>query len=581
MSSSAEAVQRAVHAIESGGVAVWLRRALVFFAILGIALFYFMHEFRGLATSQAMDQAQIGRELMRGHGWATRFARPLAVGELQRNGKKPAQKIWIDTYNAPLPPLVDAIALLPVRSQLTMTPKDLVYVGDKMIALTSILLFLASVAVLFLIARRLFDSTLALLACGLVLVCNTIWQYTLSGLPQMLLLFLFNLTVYALVRAVQAQAEGRRVGIWLAAAGVGFGLLALSHALTIWIFVPALIFCGFHFRPRIWASILVLAPFVIVYTPWLLRNYIVCGNPGGVAVYSFFDHIGMSEAGYMRHVTINFSEMSFGAWKAKITTNVIDEIGNIFQYLGWSAVALFFFASLLYPFRRLETAATRWLILMMWGGAAVGMAVYGIHEEQGVAANQLHLLFIPMMTCFGLAFLLVQWHRLKIGYRIARVGFLVLLFVVCGLPMIFAMVFPVAKGSVRWPPYVPPYIAVIHDWMQPNEVTASDIPWAVAWYADRRSVWIPDTVITFTEFNDYGTLGGPLNAIYLTPISGSENTLGDILKGEYRDWAAVILRSVDVQKFPLKWGTLDLGFGNECIFFSDHDRQKSQPQPGS
>ncbi|MGH7935698.1 MAG: resistance to Congo red protein, partial [Chthoniobacterales bacterium] len=131
MSSSAETVQRAVHAIESGGVAIWVKRLVVILAIVGLALFYFMHEFRGLATSQAMDQAQIGRELMRGHGWATKFARPLAVGQLQQDHKNLAQKVWIDTYNAPLPPLVDAIALLPVRSQLTMTPNDLVFIGDK------------------------------------------------------------------------------------------------------------------------------------------------------------------------------------------------------------------------------------------------------------------------------------------------------------------------------------------------------------------------------------------------------------------------------------------------------------------
>jgi hypothetical protein len=46
------------------------------------------------------------------------------------------------------------------------------------------------------------------------------------------------------------------------------------------------------------------------------------------------------------------------------------------------------------------------------------------------------------------------------------------------------------------------------------------------------------------------------------------------LKGEYKDWAPMILRSVDLQKFPLKWATL-LGLENECIFFSDYDRQKA------
>jgi hypothetical protein len=572
MPGSADFIQRNIHALEMGRAAVWVRRLLGLLLVVGLALFYFIHEFRGLATAQAMDQAQIGRELIRGHGWATKFARPLAAGQLERHGKDPAQKVWIDTYNAPLPPLIDALALLPVKSHLTMTTRDILYVGDKVIVAVSILFFLASVAVLFLIARRLFDRSLALLSCGLILICDMFWQYTLSGLPQMLMLFLFSLTTYALVRAIEAQIGGQSVGRWLAGAGVGFGLLALSHALTIWIFVAALIFCIFYFRPRVWAAVLVLLPFLILYLPWLVRNYLVCGNPGGVAIYSFFDQIGMSEAAHMRHTLIDFSGMSFGFWRAKISGNVIDQFGKIFRYFGGSVVALFFFASLMHPFRRAETAATRWLVLAMWGGAVVGMAVYGVTEEQGVAANQLHVLFIPIMTCFGLAFLLVQWNRLGIEYRIARIGFLVLLFLICGLPMLVTGIFASNKSSIRWPPYVPPYIAVLNQWMQPNEITATDMPWAVAWYADRRAVWLPDSVRSFTELNDYNTLGGPINAIYLTPISGSGNTLRDILKGEYRDWATVILRSVDLQKFPLKWATL-LGLENECLFISDHDRQ--------
>ncbi|MDQ3120778.1 MAG: hypothetical protein M3Q89_14630, partial [Verrucomicrobiota bacterium] len=69
----------------------------------------------------------------------------------------------------------------------------------------------------------------------------------------------------------------------------------------------------------------------------------------------------------------------------------------------------------------------------------------------------------------------------------------------------------------------------------------------------------------------------PVKGLYLTPISGSQNTLSDILKGEYKDWAGVILRSVDISKFPLKWATL-LGLQNECVFFADTDRQKI-PKP--
>ena len=53
-----------------------------------------MHEFRGLATSQAMDQAQIGRNSRERAGCAAEFVRPRAAGQLQRH-KNVAERIWI------------------------------------------------------------------------------------------------------------------------------------------------------------------------------------------------------------------------------------------------------------------------------------------------------------------------------------------------------------------------------------------------------------------------------------------------------------------------------------------------------
>jgi hypothetical protein len=580
MPGSADFVQRAVHALEAGGLAVWLRRGLILVVIVFVAMVYLFH-FRGLATSQAMDQAQIGRELAFGHPWKTGVARPLAVAQLQAHGRNSQRWIWHDTYNAPLPPLVDAIALWPIKSHLILTPRDLIYAGDRAIVIASMALFIASVVILFFVARRLFDQRLALLACGLVLVCDALWQYSLSGLPQMLLLFLFNATLYALVRAVEAKYGGGRVGLWLAATGVCFGLLALTHALTIWMFVGALIFCVFLFRPRGWAAGIVLAAFLLVYTPWLARNYIVSGSPAGIAIYSALDGIQHNEAGWMRRVELDLQGVTPTAFLGKMTNNLFSQTGSILQYLGWSIVAVMFFASLLHSFKRPETAMVRWLVFVMWLGAVLGMTIFGINEEQGVAANQLHLIFMPIMTCYGLAYLLVQWNRLDNHFRLARIAFIAGLFLLCGLPMLanlFLMMFGPTKPQVRWPPYVPPYIAVLNNWMQPAEIVASDMPWAISWYAARRSLWVPDTIKTFTEFSDYNVLGAPVNGLYLTPISGSQNTFRDIIKGEYRDWAPVIQRTVVVEKFPLKWATL-LGLENECVFFSDHDRSQRSAAP--
>jgi hypothetical protein len=114
--------------------------------------------------------------------------------------------------------------------------------------------------------------------------------------------------------------------------------------------------------------------------------------------------------------------------------------------------------------------------------------------------------------------------------------------------------------------------------MKPDEVIATDMPWAVAWYADRRALWLPDSLSVFNDFGDYKTLGGPVNGLYLTPISGTDNKLRDIVKGEYREWALVIQRNQALEKFPLKWNTVALGLENECIFLSDHDREHSPKQ---
>ena len=389
----------------------------------------------------------------------------------------------------------------------------------------------------------------------------------------MMLLFLFCLTTYCLLRAIQAQYGGGPVGIWLALAGLGFGLLALTHALTIWIFVAALIYSVFFFKPRFYAAIIVLLGFLILYTPWLVRNYIVCGHPGGVAIYSVLDGINQSEAGWMRHVGLDLVGIGPGYFRDRIASEFTRQFNHLFEYLGWSVVAPLFFVSLLHRFKRPETAAMRWLILSMWLGAVAGMTIYGMREEQSVTANQLHLLFIPLMTCYGFAFLLVLWSRLEIDLGLARIGFLVLLFLLCGWPMIYTFTLAPKKSPIRWPPYIPPYIAALNDWMGPNEITASDMPWAIAWYADRPAIWLPESVNAMSDLNDYRILGKPINGLYITPISGSQERLGEILKGEYKDWAAVILRSIDVSKFPLPWVTL-LGLENECMFFSDHDRSK-------
>src|SRR5438128_1920676 len=153
MPGDADFIQKVVHMLEAGKMAVWVRRALAVVAIATLGVYY-LYYFPGLATAQAMDQAQIGRHIASLHGWKTNVIRPRALGQLVANHKK-LQGMVYDTYEAPLPPLADAIALRLVKSHWKMTMANTVYFGDKAIAVEAILLFLGSILVLYPLASRL------------------------------------------------------------------------------------------------------------------------------------------------------------------------------------------------------------------------------------------------------------------------------------------------------------------------------------------------------------------------------------------------------------------------------------------
>jgi hypothetical protein len=534
-----------------------------------------------------MDQAQIGREILRGHGWQTEFIRPLAIGELQSHGKYVKTAIWYDTYNAPIPPLLDAAAIyLPFKNGWAFGKPPVVYSSDRAIAFMGILFLLASLVVLYFIALDLFDHRLAAMAVGLVLICDMMWRYSLSGLPQTFLLLLLHLNVYAILRAMRAAYLNEPHLGWIAAIGFGFGLMALTHALSIFIFFPVLVFSIFFFRPRGWAALLMLGVFLLVYTPWLVRNAMVCGDFRGLAGASIFDGIVHPEAGHMRRFDIDLSGVTGNYFAVNFRTNLSGQIDRLIEYMGWSPVALIALVSVLHAFRRPVTSAFRWLLFAMWGSAVCGMALFGMKEEHSLAANQFHLLFIPLFICYGMAYVLVQWdRRIGLGFILPQWGarsgvhyllrrsLVIAIFLLSAVPLLGRIFLEKSRWSVEWPPYMPPLISLMHNWFQPNEIIASDMPWAVAWYADRRSLWLPFNQEDLSDLSDYQRLGAPVAGLYFTPISGTQNSLGDLVNGEYRHWTAYIVRTVNLAKSPFPAMCL-LGMP-DCVLYMDHERRPS------
>ncbi len=567
MLDSGKGFQTFVHAIEQGKFAPLLKSIAAGVILLAIILLYLFVKFSGFGTETAMDQAQIARNLASGKGFSTNYIRPLALWQLDRSDIDIPETNFPDISQPPLFPALSTIPLSIVKGSWKMDRKDIIYTGDRAIATMCIVLFLAAVGITYFVARRLFDAQLALFACILMLLTDIFWQFSLSGLSHMLLLVLFMSAVYMILSAMESQEnapKGAHVKKWLLQVGLGllFGLMTLTNWLACWFFIGYLFFAFFFFRPRV-LPLAAIAGFAITLTPWIIRNMAVCGHPFGLALYP------MGQELLMRSLDPDFSDLFYG-FKNKFRTGILSQMGQLLSYLGLSIAGAAFFLALFHPFKRKLPSRFRWCVVTMWLGAVIGMASYG--PIVGVISEiQLHTIFLPVFMLFGLAFLLVLWNRLGLDHFIFRAAFHVGVALLCAIPMLLTL-FAGYTGSINWPPYVPPYIAILGEWFEEDEGLCSDMPWAVAWYANRKCLLLPESPKTMVEISDYEIMGVPIRGLYLTPVSGDAPFLSEIATGDLKSWSALITRNPQaLRAFPLSTVQL-LPIDGMVILFADRDR---------
>ncbi|HYY28048.1 MAG TPA: phospholipid carrier-dependent glycosyltransferase [Chthoniobacterales bacterium] len=570
MSSAETKLQELVHSVEQGRLASVIRILLACAAAVGLALAYLLIQFRGLSTQSGMDQAQIAREIARWNGFSTKMIRPYAAQQLQdHTGRIPAAN-FPDSFHAPLNPLANSLVmrLLPGELTKTMSTSQHIFAGDRLIAGLSIFFFLAAVALNFFLVLQLFDSRIAWLTTVLVLIADQFWQFSLSGLPQMLLLFLFTCACAILTNAMRARREGRGTLLWLSLLGIVLGLMALTHPLTLWITAAIAVICGIYMRGMMPRFLVPLGICLTMFSVWIVRDLRVTGTPFGSSPVALMDGVGLTETGWMRATEPDWSRVNFSEFRKRTQNEFSHQLGSLFALLGGVMVAPIFFVALLHAFKREATEHFKWALLVMWLFAFAGAVLIGI-DNQGMSPNQIHILFVPLMTSFGLAFLFVCWRRLNIEGSLIRNAFVALLVIITGIPTLFG--FLAGNAPIQFPPYIPAFIQIFSNWTKPDEMVVSDMPWAVAWYGDRKSVWLPARMKTFNDYYDLQTLGNPIGGMYLTPISRDLGLASLTEDDDYKEWLALLLPDKrEFGTFPLQ---AYIGVaGNQCFYFSDRPR---------
>ena len=539
---------------------ILIRRSLFFLVLIIFTLGNLFVLFKGLNSPQAMDQAQISREIARGHGFTTKMIRPVAYDQAQRAQKRSISLVGFqDTYHSPLNPLLNAAVLKIIGADKPnswqMGANEMVFPLDRVIATVSTLFFLLAIGVNYLLIARIFDAKIAGVCAILMLFCDSFWNYSLSGLPQMLMLLLFSSALYFAYRAVEATTEGRLAMTPALIAGVFFTLLALTHWMTVWIALGYIIFAAVTFRPRGVIGITILVLLIIAGIGPILRNQSITGSPFGTAFLTVYNGLSNSgEAAVMRTADLESEPLVIDGLIAKILRTTLMQSMDIIPLLGGIIVAPLFFLSLLHPFKRASISSFRWAILVMWILAAFGLAIFGISKDP-LDPNQIHLLFAPIMTAYGLAFVSILWSRLDFvaSTPMLRNVHYFLIVGICALPLVLALPMKVRvgmhlrdRGGVpNWPPYYAPALnsktAGIRGWTTDDEVIFSDQPWAVAWYADRLSIWLPPTYAGFEKLETIANdLQTPVTGILISPCSHGLGTLTEVAN-QYKDFTFMVL----------------------------------------
>jgi hypothetical protein len=584
-----QAVQGALWNIELGRGKAIVQWMVVVLAAAVLSLVYTAGQFRGLDKREAIDMAQLARNISRGQGFTTSSIRPLSLWHLRtyRADHDPKFENHPDLYNPPLYPLMLAgmFRLLPDKV-FEAKVSDQVYAPERWVILPfNQICLLLSLLLVYHWAKQLFDRRVAVTAGLLLLFSDTLWAYGVSGLPTTMLQLLLLAAIYCLFlldrelnptdgRPAPTGLGGRAIGLIVASA-VLMGLCFLTRYLAFFLIVPMALYLRRAMRGRsgwIWALVYV-AIFAAVIAPWLARNYSISNSLLGVARYQIIE----TDA-FDRTYTIDLPS----SWSVRgtvgrfLTTLRADWIGGV-RGIGSDICVFFFAVGVMYSFRRTDATQLRRTVLGCLAMALVGMALIGMPAElvgPEINGGNLLVLLLPLVVVYGCAFFYMLLDRISFSMRLTRalaIGVFALLNVA---PMIFSLL-PPRRGPFPYPPYCPPYMRIITKWFNKNDVGVSDMPWAVAWYMDRTTVWLPATLEEYFEIHDFVA---PHNTQFmlLTPYMLDRHYQSELTKGEYKPWASVTRGQLS-DKFPLRAATL-LGPDNDQILLADRNRWKEQPE---
>ncbi len=491
-----------------------LARCLLLAFVLGIAGIELFVSFRGLFEAEAMDQAQIARQIARGEGRTTKFLRPLQVMDAAKIDKHLDFDQIKDANYAPLHSHVLALAL-------SMTSADdfeanrmedggsVLYGPDRVVAATSMIFFIIALFLSYLLAWKLFDESVAVGTVLLLCLSSLMLKFATSGLAQPMMMCFFLGSVLLMILACEAQTArtGKKmVALYVVLSFICMALLCLSSWLGIWVALGMLLFVGFFLRPYgVFSAVGFFVLLAILIIPYM-QNVGVTGSYIGNAFYALYNNFGEGQDLVLRSTLVGDLPLDEKNFMLRVFGAYFTEMHGLFAKTGSIIVAFFYFLALFHSYRNKTTEQIKWATLIIFAMAALGVVFFG--SKSDISASQIYVILAPLFVAYGLSITFALLAKTVKGddFGMARNFTIFVLVLISSGPLlgtypreIYRGLWLGTKGIPHWPPYYPNALNLtLVKETNKSDIIVTDQPWAVAWYADRKALWTPLKVSSFT-----------------------------------------------------------------------------------
>ena len=547
-----ERIQDWIFRFDVGVGVSWYRVGMFSLFVMLIVLLYTGTQFYGLRDPEAMDMGQLARNLMRGRGYVTQTIRPLAIRELQQADRPTLDARWNtqpELWTPPVYPFVLSVIFRVLKPDFQVASGARTLGADRVMMMASWLFYFAGFVLMYLLSRELFDHRVGVLSSFMYLFCNPLLDAAISGVSMNFLAVLFLLAAYGVLKAEKWQLAGRS-GRWvygaLAASALAVALGTLTEYAFASVLLPLLVYVGVSFPSRWRLKVLLcVGVFAAVVAPWGVRNWKVSKTIFGLTPKCLLEEMGRGTENEVRwgQVQRTYSgEVPMFEFRQQLR-KALGNLRKLYEVTvkdtGANYLIAFFIVALMHRFRQEEVFRLRRFIFWSMLMAMVWISVAGVPKRNFFGV------FVPPIIVYGVAFFYVMFERLQFRTRIMRYGVVGMFGVFNALPFLFAILPP--RTTLPYPPYDGGVVSAIGKAFREEEMLMSDIPWAVAWYADRGAVWTPVDDKDFLKINDGVKV---ITGIYLTQQTLLQQGVLDMVKGYQRFW--IQLFQPPPPNFPLQ-----------------------------